>query len=50
MNWGNLSLQVNLGGVKVKIKGDPTLSNSQVSLHCLVRTLKCECQAVLLEQ
>ena len=49
MNWGNLSLQVTLEGVKVKIQDDPTLSKSQVSLHCLVRTLKCECRGFLLE-
>ena len=49
MNWGNLSLQVTLEGVKVKIQEDPTLSKSQVSLHCLVRTLKCECRGFLLE-
>ena len=49
MNWGNLCLQVTLGGVKVKIQGDPTLSKSQVSLNNLVRTLKREGQGILVE-
>ena len=47
MNWGNLCLQVTLGGGKVKIQGDPTLSKSQVSLNSLVRTLKREGQGIL---
>ena len=49
MNWGNLCLQVTLGGVKVKIQGDPALSKSQVSLNILVRTLKREGQGILVE-
>ena len=49
MNWGNLCLQVTLGGVKVKIQGDSTLSKSQVSLNSLVRILKRERQGILVE-
>ena len=37
------------GRVKVKIQGDPTLSKSQVSFHCLARTLRQERQGLLLE-
>ena len=47
MKWGNLCLQVTLGGVKVKIQ--PALSNSQVSLNSLVRTMKREVQGILVE-
>lgn len=49
MNWGKLSLQVTLGGCKVKLQGDPSLCHSQVSLHSMRRTIQHEGQGLYLE-
>ncbi|XP_010270441.1 PREDICTED: uncharacterized protein LOC104606771 [Nelumbo nucifera] len=49
MNWGNMSMKLNLGGVQVKLQGDPSLCSSQVSLHAMMRNLQHEGQGVLLE-
>ncbi|XP_019054932.1 PREDICTED: uncharacterized protein LOC109115387 [Nelumbo nucifera] len=49
MNWGNMSMKLNLGGVRVKLQGDPSLCSSQVSLHAMMHNLQHEGQGVLLE-
>ena len=41
-NWGSLSIRVKLVRRKVTIQRDPTLSQAQVSLNSMARTLQRE--------
>ena len=49
VNWKNLTMRFQVGGISVILKGDPNLSTSLVSLQTLWKAIRQQGEGVLVE-